>query len=908
MISVRLSVNGAEESLDLEPRTLLVHALRSLGLTGTKVGCDTSQCGTCTVLVDGHAVKSCTLLAAQAQEASVTTIEGLAQAGHLHAIQEAFRLHHALQCGFCTPGMVMAAADLLSREPAPDRDAIRDALDGNLCRCTGYQPIVDAIAAAAGLEPAPARGNQADGAATSGALGVARPRVEAVAKLTGATRYTADREIPRLLHARPVLSPFTRARIDRIEIDAVLGLPGVHAVLSADDLPVNDAVGRRQFEPLARDQVVFAGQPVALVVADSEALAEDAAGAVVVEYTPLSPVLDLENASSAGAAPARPPSSGSPADTAAEAPREGSSPNVVSEQLYRLGDVDQALAGCDAIVEGRFRTNWVYQAPMEPHAATAWVEPDGELVVHSSTQAIFFTRQQLSRLFGLPLSRIRVAGAPVGGSFGAKLLLVEPLAAAAALRLRRPVRLVLTRSEDVTAGQPAPASLVDVKIGATQGGELVALKADLRFDTGAFADWSRESVIALHVAGPYRWRTAESRSRGVMTNRFGRGAYRAPGGPQAAFAVESLLDELAARLGIDPLELRRRNAAVEGDTRIDGSTWPSTGTRECLDELERHPLWARRAWLPEGEGVGLALGLWSGSLHPGAALCRLDGDGCLTVVTGLADMSSNETSLATIAAEAFGVSPDDVLMTFSDTSTAPFAPLSGGSAITYSLGLAIRRAAEAARERLIARAAPRLEADPDDLEIVDGVVRPIGAPDQGVSVAALAGELAGFSSPPIEGHGEAALGVPAPSAAAHLAHVRVDRATGLPTLLGHVVAQDAGRAINPALVEGQMRGAVAQGVGWALTEELVHDEEGQLVTGSFLQYAIPRARQVPDIDTIVVEVPSAEGPFGARGVGEAPVVSAPAAIANGLAAASGARLRELPMTPERVWRALNGSP
>ena len=905
MIPIRLSVNGAEHALDVEPRALLVHALRDeLDLTGTKVGCDTSQCGACTVLVDGRATKSCTLLAVQAAGSAITTIEGLAQNGELHPVQEAFRVHHGLQCGYCTPGMVMAAVDLLEREPAPDRVAIREALEGNLCRCTSYQPIVDAIEAAADGAVAARRVDENDGL---GALGVSRPRVDSAQKLTGGTRYVSDREIPRLLHARLVLSPFTRARIDRIDVSGALERPGVQAVLTAADFPEVDAVGRRQVEPLARGDVFFAGQPVALVVAKSAASAEDAVGAVVVDYTPLAAVLDLEAASAAGATPTRPPEDGSPADTGAEAPSDPAAPNVVTEQRFELGDLDEALTSCDVVVSGRFRTSWVYQAPMEPHSATAWVEPDGELVVHTSTQAIFFSRQRLAQFFGLPQSRVRVVGAPIGGAFGAKLLLVEPLACGAALKLRRPVRVVLTRSEEVTAGQPAPASLIDITVGATSSGEFLALKADLRYDTGAFVDWSRESVIALHVAGPYRWRTADCRSRGVMTNRFGRGAYRAPGGPQAGFALESLVDELAQKLAIDPLELRRRNAAVEGDVRIDGSTWPVMGTRECIDELERHPLWQRSDSLPEGEGVGVGFGLWSGSLHPGAAVCRLDGDGRIAIVSGLADMSSNETSLAAVAAEAFGVSVDDVTMTFTDTATAPFAPLSGGSAITYSLGLAIRRAATAARERLLEAAAPRLEVDRDDLEIVDGIVRPIGAPDRGVSIADLAAQLTTLSGPPIEGHGEAVHDTAAPSAAAHLAHVRVDPTTGRTTLIAHVISQDVGRAINPALVEGQMRGAVAQGVGWALTEELVHDEDGQLLTGSFLEYAIPGAEQVPDIDAIIVEVPSPEGPFGARGVGEAPVVGVAGAIANGLAAATGVRLHELPMTPERVWRALNGA-
>jgi CO/xanthine dehydrogenase Mo-binding subunit/aerobic-type carbon monoxide dehydrogenase small subunit (CoxS/CutS family) len=894
MNPTRLHVNGKDHELELEPRTLLVHALRNgLGLTGTKVGCDTSQCGACTVLLDGRTAKSCTLLAVQAQGREVTTIEGLAPDGELHPVQEAFRVHHGMQCGFCTPGMVLTAVDLLAHEPSPDRELIREQLAGNLCRCTGYQPIVEAIEAAAGNGSS--QSTQAEMEPT-GALGVPRPRVESRQKLTGATAYASDREIPRLLHARLVLSPLTRARIDRIDANEALALPGVRAVLTASDFPAAERAGVRHLEPLARDEVVFAGQPVALVAADSEAAAEDGAAAVLVDYTPLTPVLDLEGAVSPGAAAARPER---------EQGQDGGddSPNIASTHVNESGDVDAALASCDLVVEGRFKTNWVYQAPLEAQTATAWVEPDGQLVVHSSTQASFFTRDRLAGLFDLPLSRVRVVATPSGGAFGAKLVLSEPLVAGAALRLQSPVRLAMTRSEEVIAGQPAPASILDLRVGARSSGELVALDAHFLFDTGAFADWSSEVVVAYASAGPYLWPSWHIDSRGVFTNRFGRGAYRAPGGPQSAFALESLLDRLAEELELDPIELRRRNLPADGDPRVDGSTWPPIGARECLDELEKHPLWAERASLPDGEGVGVALGLWTGSLHAGSAICRLNGDGQLTVITGLADISSNETSLTAVAAEAFGVPTGDVSMVFGHTDSGPFAPLSGGSVVTYSQGRAVQRAAEAARESLLKLAAPVLEVDPDDLEVVGGVVRPIGAPERGVDLATIAAQISGFGGPMVEGHAEAKPPVPAPAAAAHLSHVRFDAATAQVELLRHVIAQDVGRAINPAMVEGQMRGGVVQGIGWALHEELVHDDEGQLLTASFHEYAIPAAEQVPELETIIVEVPSAEGPFGARGVGEAPVVSAAAAVANGLAAASGVRMRELPMTPERIWRA-----
>jgi CO/xanthine dehydrogenase Mo-binding subunit len=384
------------------------------------------------------------------------------------------------------------------------------------------------------------------------------------------------------------------------------------------------------------------------------------------------------------------------------------------------------------------------------------------------------------------------------------------------------------------------------------------------------------------------------------------GAYRAPTAPPAAFAVESLLDELAERLHMDPLELRLRNVAVQGDAAPSGQQFPVFGAQRCLERLRDHPLWARRGQLPNGEGIGAAIGWWPGGYEPAAAVCRLDADGHLTVITGAADMSGVETGFATIAAEALGVDPSRVRVVYADTETAPYAGTSGGSKVTYTVGRAVERAATEAREQLLEVAAEELEIAPEDLEIVDGSVQPRGVPAKALALEELAQRILQFGGPypPVEGHGRVSL-PPAPQSAAHLCHVRVDPATGGVTVLGHVIAQDVGRALNPALVEGQMRGGVTQGLGWALMEGLAYDGHGQLTTGTFVDYALPTAATVPSIDTEIVEVPAPEGPYGAKGVGEAPVPGAPGAVANAIAAAArGIRMRELPMTPERIWRAM----
>jgi CO/xanthine dehydrogenase Mo-binding subunit len=751
----------------------------------------------------------------------------------------------------------------------------------------------------------------------AGVIGVARPRIDAPDKVTGATRYAADGYVHGLLHARLVLSTEPHALIERIHREDALAVPGVVAVLAADDLPIASSDVDRTAEPLARSEVVFAGQPVAIVVAESEAAAEDGAEAVLVQYEPLDAVLDVEAGMEPGAPLARRVEEatdsgdlesihagvdhGEGADE-----EERLSANVVGRVTRAAGDAAAALEVSDAVVSGVFRTPWVYQAYLEPQVCTAWLEPDGSLVVSTSTQGSFVTRGELARAFDLPLDRVRVVAEPLGGAFGGKFALVEPLAAGAALALRRAVRLVLTRGEDFQATNPASAQVTDLTIGARSDGTLTGITARMLVDRGSNAGWGVEGITSLLVAGPYRWEAHDLRGYGVQTNRFTFGAYRGPGAPTAAFALESLLDDLARELGIDPLELRLHNVVREGDTGVSGSAFPVIGAEEVLERVREHPLWQGRDSLPEGEGIGVAAGYWPGGTEPAAAVCRVDKDGTLTVVTSAVDMSGVDTGFAAIAAETFGLAPDRVRVVAADTTSGPYAGASGGSKVTYTVGTAVLRAAGAAREKLLAAASEELEIAPADLEVVDGVVRAVGAPERSITVAEIASKALRFGGryEPIEGHGGSAQTRGAPSAAAHLAHVRVDRDTGEIELLRHAIAQDVGRALNPALVEGQMRGGTTQGIGWALFEELVHDEHGQLATGSFLDYAIPVADRVPEIDTLIVEVPAPDGPFGAKGIGEAPVIAVAPAIANAVAAAVGVRLHELPMSAPRVWAAL----
>jgi len=752
-----------------------------------------------------------------------------------------------------------------------------------------------------------------------GPIGRARPRPDTPPKTRGALRYGADRRLDRVLHARPVLAVRAHATVEEVDGSAALAIPGVVAVLTLEDLGIIDAPARLA-HPLAGDEVLFAGQPVALVVARTATTAADAAELVRVRLRPLPPVLDAEGAMRPGATLTRGDIEDAPAGAAMDAQTHAAvggagdasidaeqlSGNVSGRTRYREGDLASAMATAAAVVEATFETSWVHQGYLEPQVTTAWQEPDGRLVVEAATQGTFATRSDVAKALGLPLHRVRVVPTPLGGAFGGKWPLYETLVAGAAVALGRPVRLVLERTEDLVATQPAQPFRMEVRAGADVEGQFLGLEARIVADTGAFDDSSAESLAAVLIAGPYRWPAFDISAYGVRTNRFGDGPYRGPSGPPTAFALESLLDELAAKLHVDPIELRRRNAVEEGGRMIDGEAWPKIGLAEVLDALEVSPLWRERDALPADEGIGLAVGYWPGANSAAAAACKVSPDGSIQVVTGTVDMSGVEGGFQAIVAEVLGVDPSTVAMEVVDTAAAPPTPGSGGSTITLSVGRAIRLAAEDARDALLQAAALQLEISVDDLELAEGTVRPKGTPERAIPLSRLVRHHASQGRAPIEGHARSEIMSLSPSVAGHVAHVRVDRATGRVEVLRQHLVQDVGRVLNPALVAGQQHGAAAQVVGWALRERLGHDANGQPQATTFLEYALPRAEDVGRIDTTPVEVPSPDGPFGAKGIGEAPVIPGPAAIANAIAAATGVRLRSLPMDPVSVWRALSG--
>lgn len=749
-------------------------------------------------------------------------------------------------------------------------------------------------------------------------LGKGRKLVEGHEKVTGQVKYTGDLQVPGMLYGQPLLSPYAHARIVSIDTSAARALPGVVAVLTAGDLATRDrASSSRQTITLARDVVLFRGHPVAVVVAESEAAARDATDLVIVEYEPLPVVADIDTALAADAQLLWP--NGVPKDgedlTAAHGAdmhddSAGKRPpsNILDENHHQRGDLAAGFAQADVVVERTYETAIVHQGYLEPHAVVA--EPDGRggLTVYTSTQGQFGVRNEVARLLGLQRSKVTVVPMTVGGGFGAKYGILEPLVAATALAVNAPVRIVLTRSEDFLTTTPSPATRIELKVGATQDGTLTALQARVYLDNGLYP-FALGGIVSTLLGGYYRCDNVQIDCFEVVTHKPQIGAYRAPGAPQATFALESTMDELAHRLERDPLEFRLQNAVRGGDLSGSGKPWPHIGLHLCLERLREHPLWQQRNALGPNEGLGIAIGGWPCAVSPAASVCRVDTDGTVRIHVGSVDISGTNSSFALVAAEILAIPPDQVEIVPGDTRSGPFAGPSGGSQITYGVAGAIANAAREAKRQLLEIAVDHFEARIEDLELRDGKVQVRGVPGQAVPIARLAqiAETKRGGPGPIVGEGRESISENAPGFVAHLAHVHVDPDTGRVTPLHYVAVQDVGFALNPLMVEGQIHGGSAQGIGYGLYEAMRYDTNGELLTATFMDYDLPKITALPPIEAIQLTNPSPYGPFGARGVGEPPITAGPAALANAVFAATGARIAELPLRDELVWRALHGA-
>lgn len=749
------------------------------------------------------------------------------------------------------------------------------------------------------------------------AIGKPTPIIDGHEKVSGKLRYAPDLKMAGVLVARLVTSDYAHANILDIHTEDACAVEGVVTVLTAQDFPEIVPSGRQRLL-LARDRVQFVGHPVAIVIAESEAAAEDGAELVWVDYDVLPAAITPQQAMAENAPLVWPDGlPGRTDDAAAHGADVGGEEtetkilsNIIDTNSYDRGDIDAGFDAADIVVERFFTTPMVHQNYLETTGVIAQPDPaTGGVTIWSSTQGPYVVRQDVAEVLNVRESDVRVIPTPVGGGFGGKFLLYEPLVALAAVAVNRPVQLILSRYEELLTSNPAPATEVRCKIGATKDGTLTALEADIVADGGIYPP-GLAAFMGMMIGSPYQIPNIRIRSKDIVTFKPSSGAYRAPGAPQATFARETILDDIAHRLGMDPIEFRLKNAVSQGDMMVFDRKWEHMGMREVLETLCNHPAWQNRHETSNRKkrGVGMAIGYWGGATGPGAATCNLERDGTLSVHVNSVDISGSRTSFVLMAAEAFGLDPKDVKIVATDTSSGPYGAYTGGSRVTYVMGSAVAEAARDARQQAFEIVAQEFEAAPEDLEIVDGNVQVKGFPNKSISLSDIAAKTMGFSGKysPVQGTGRQNIRTQSPAFCAQLAEVEVDEETGEVKLQRLVVVQDVGRAINPLAIQGQMMGGATQGVGWALYEGLQYNEDGQLLTGSWMDYALPDATQTaPDIATVIVEIPSEHGPFGVRGVGEPPVIATPAAIANAITDATGAFPTNLPMTAPRILQALS---
>jgi|APFre7841882724_1041349.scaffolds.fasta_scaffold00599_11 CO/xanthine dehydrogenase Mo-binding subunit/aerobic-type carbon monoxide dehydrogenase small subunit (CoxS/CutS family) len=903
--TMAFSVNGAARAVACHPGERLADVLRDrLGLTGTKIGCNAGDCGACTVLVDGRQVCACITAVGQVEGRSVVTVEGLARDGRLDRLQRAFLALGAAQCGICTPGMLMAATDLLARNAAPDEAAVLDALGGVLCRCTGYRKIVEAVLAAAAGETdafAPEAGR---------AVGARAWKVDGPAKVDGTERYGADAAPADALWLRVVRSPHAAGHF---VIGATAALvarhPGLAAVLTAADVPENTfgVFPDTKDQPvLAPGRVRFRGEAVACLVGDAATLARIRDDELPIAWTAERAVTTIEDALALGA----PPLHASHLD------------NVLIRGRVVKGDVERALDGAAFVAEGEFTTSHVEHAYIEPEAgyAETFVERGVERVrVYVCTQTPYMDRDEVARVLKVAPERVHIVPSAVGGGFGGKLdVSVQPLLALAAWRLKRPVRMVYSREESMASTTKRHPARMRARFACDADGRLVAADFAGAFDTGAYASWGPTVAnrVPIHASGPYFVPHVRALTQAVYTNGPIAGAFRGFGVPQSTIVHEALVDELAARCGLDRLEFRRRNALRAGEATATGQVLhASAGLAQCLEALR--PRWQTAQAEVEAfnagargrtrRGAGIAC-MWYGIgntviANPSTMRVGLRAEGRVLFYNGAVDIGQgSNTTLAQVLADALGLPLDAIDFVMGDTDLTHDAGKTSASRQAFVSGNAARLAGEALRSRMIALAecAPDagLRLEPGRLVAVDARgthTLDLTELPRDARGDVLFGEGT-FNPPttPLDANGQGA-----PYAtygfAAQMAEVEVDLDLGTTRVLRITAAHDVGRALNPTQVEGQIHGGVVQGLGLALMEEY---HAGR--TDNLHDYLIPTCGDVPPIDVILVEDREPLGPYGAKGVGEPALIPTAPAIFGAIHHATGVRVHHAPATPHRL--------
>ena len=738
-------------------------------------------------------------------------------------------------------------------------------------------------------------------------------------KVTGHAHYGADINLPGLLHGQILRSPHAHARIKSIDVSRALAHPGVKAVVTADDMVqtsgraselVEGAMVNMRFlgnNILARDKVLYKGHAIAAVAATSAHLAEEALSLIDVEYEVLPPVMTATEAMKkdapllherlAAMATASIRAGGVLDD---DDPSEGT--NIANHFEFRLGDLEEGYRQADVTVETETSTVAVHQGYIEPHAGTAQWHEDGSLTVWSSSQGHFTVRENTARLVGVPISKVKAIPMEIGGGFGAKLnVYCEPVAALLAKKAHAPVKITMSRTEVFEATGPTSGTNVRVKIGATKEGRITAAEAHLIFEAGAFPG-SPVPGGAQCVTGAYDIPNAWIEGYDVVVNRPKTAAYRAPGSPAAAFAMETAIDRLAEKLGMDPIDLRLLNSSKEGTRRATGPLLPRVGFIETLEAAKSHPHYSAPLEGPY-RGRGVASGFWGNNTGPSSAVATLNPDGVVNLAEGSPDIGGTRTSVSQQLAEVLGIPVADVRPQVVDTDSIGFTSNTGGSGVTFKTGWACYTAAQDIKQQMIQRAAKIWDISVDDVEYVDGVLQHKSDPELSLTFKQMAARQNGTGGP-IVGRAGVNPGGAGPALACHIVDVEIDPDTGKVTILRYTALQDAGKAIHPSYVEGQIQGAVAQGIGWALNEEYFVNDKGHMMNSSFLDYRMPVSLDLPMIDTVIVEVANPNHPYGVRGVGEVCIVPPMAAISNAIYSAIGVRLTSLPMNPGRILEAL----